>query len=84
MCFYNFLIKERRGNTIRKQILDYKKLEDLLIAKQMSPAMLSQSVGVGADVLSRWKSGESEPKLDKLSKIASFFGVNAEYFMRDD
>lgn len=30
---------------------------------------------------SDWKSGKSKPKVDKLKKIADYFGVTIEYFL---
>lgn len=31
-----------------------------------------------------WKNGRSEPKLEKLKKIADYFGVSIEYFLEEE
>ncbi|WMC91217.1 helix-turn-helix domain-containing protein [Kineothrix sp. MB12-C1] len=42
-------------------------------------------VAIGSDVtkstFTDWKNGRSEPKLDKLIKIANFLGVTIDYFL---
>lgn len=37
--------------------------------------------GVTKSTFSDWKTGRSEPKIDKLKKIADYFGVSIEYFL---
>lgn len=40
-----------------------------------------RATGITKSTFSDWKSGRSNPKNDKLQKIASFFGVSVEYLM---
>ena len=40
---------------------------------------VSKETGVSQSTLSDWKRGVSTPKIDKLQKIANYFGVSVEY-----
>lgn len=63
-----------------RRILDYEKFEQLLLERKMSAADLARETDIGQDVFSRWKSGASEPKIDKLSRIAKMFDVPMNIF----
>jgi len=41
---------------------------------------VSKDTGIPSTVLCDWKRGRSEPKLDKLLKLAKYFDVPVEYF----
>ena len=41
---------------------------------------VAKATGLSPVVFSNWKSGKSNPKLDKLKKIADHFGVSVEVF----
>lgn len=41
---------------------------------------VSKDTGIPSTVLYDWKRGRSEPKLDKLLKLAKYFDVPVEYF----
>lgn len=43
-------------------------------------ASVSKGTGLNPAVLSEWKSGRSVPKVDKIQKIANYFGVGLDYF----
>lgn len=59
----------------------YCKLRDL---RNMKDANVAAATGIGRSTFSDWKSGRSEPKNDKLQKIADCLGVTADYFADDD
>lgn len=59
----------------------YRKIQELLDEHEMSAYKLSKEAGIPQACLSDWKSGKSNPKLDKLKKIADYFGVSIEYFL---
>lgn len=42
-------------------------------------ADVSKATGIRKSAFSDWKSGRSAPKLDKLQKIADYFGVTIDY-----
>lgn len=43
---------------------------------------VAKETGIGKSTFSDWKNGRSSPKLEKLQKIADFFGVSIEYFLK--
>ncbi len=42
---------------------------------------VSKETGISRSTFSDWKSGRSEPKKEKLQKIADYFGVTLRYLM---
>ena len=62
----------------------YKKFSKLLQEKQLSPYRVSKDTGISQQTLSDWKLGRSIPKLNKLQKLADYFGVSVEYFTDDE
>lgn len=59
--------------------LDYIRLRDEM---GMTDADVARATGIGKSTFSDWKSGRSSPKLEKLMKLAKYFGVNLEYFIK--
>lgn len=57
----------------------YVKLRD---ARGIRDIEVARGSGVEADTLSAWKTGKSIPKMDKLVKIADYFGVSIEEFAK--
>lgn len=49
-------------------------------ARNVKDSDVARNTGIGRSTFSDWKSGRSEPKKDKLEKIANYFGVPVEYF----
>lgn len=47
----------------------------------VSDYKVSQDTGIATATLSQWKLGTYTPKVDKLKKLADYFGVSIEYFM---
>ena len=62
----------------------YEKFEKLLIEKGVTPYKVSKETGISTATLSDWKTGKSEPKKDKMQKIAEYFGVKIGYFYGDE
>ena len=56
----------------------YCKLRDL---RGVKDADVVRATGITKSTFSDWKSGRSEPKKEKLQKIADFFDVSLEYLM---
>ena len=58
----------------------YSRFEELCKKKGVSAYAVSKSTGVRQQVISAWKCGVSTPKVDKIKKIADYFGVPLSYF----
>lgn len=61
----------------------YKKFAELLEKNNMTAYQVSKQTGISTSTLSEWKNGNYTPKLDKLQKIANFFGVTVDYFLEE-
>lgn len=59
----------------------YNKYEELLRKTGETSYQVSKATGVGQNTLSDWKTGRSQPKIDKLQKIADHFGVPVTHFL---
>lgn len=59
----------------------YQKFEQLVKARGITTYKVAKDIGLAPTVFSDWKSGKSKPKVDKLKKIADYFGVTIEYFL---
>ena len=62
----------------------YEKYCKLRDAKNMKDSNVAALTGIGKSTFSDWKSGRSEPKNDKLQKIADCLGVSVNYFTDDN
>ena len=67
-------IEERKQERIR----NYAKYRALADAKGVTNYQVSKETGICNVVFSEWKNGKSQPKYDKLAKIAEYFGVSIE------
>lgn len=59
----------------------YAKYAELRDAKGVNDAKVSEATGIPRSTFTDWKQGRSNPKLEKLLKIADFFGVSIEAFI---
>ena len=59
----------------------YEKFAELLEKTNKTAYQVSKDTGIGENVLSYWKNGRSQPKVDKLKILANYFGVSIEYFL---
>ena len=57
---------------------DYARMRD---ARGVSDYAVCKATGVDPSTMSNWKAGKYTPKLDKLKKIADYFGVSVEVFV---
>ena len=62
----------------------YKKYEELLIKTGKTSYQVSKDTGIGQNTLSNWKTGRSNPKIEKLKILANYFGVPITYFIGGD
>lgn len=59
----------------------YAKFDKLCKEKAITPYRVSIDTGISQSTLSEWKTGKSNPKLDKLIILAKYFNVSIEYFI---
>ena len=61
----------------------YEKYVELRDKAKVSDYKVSEVTGITKSTFSDWKSARSNPKIDKLLKIADYFGVSIEYFLKE-
>ena len=59
----------------------YEKYVEIRDSKGITDYRVSEDTGITKSTFSDWKSGRSNPKLDKLKIIADYLGVSIEYFL---
>lgn len=59
----------------------YKKFMVLLAKNNKTAYQVAKDTGIAQSVLSDWKTGRSNPKVDKLKILAEYFGVSIDYFL---
>lgn len=69
---------------IEKRKASYEKFEKLLEEHNVTAYRVGKEAEVPLSTLSDWKNLRSIPKTDKLLKIADYFDVPLDYFVRDD
>lgn len=58
----------------------YVKLRD---ARGVRDADVAKATGLFPSVFTDWKNGDSTPKVDKLIKIADYFGISLDELVRE-
>ena len=61
--------------------MSYDIFENLLSMHRTTVYRVSKETGISATTFTDWKNGRSTPKIDKLKRIADYFGVSLEYMM---
>ena len=59
----------------------YEIFEQLLAANNTSSYQVAKATGIATATLSDWKRGRSNPKPDKLQKIADYFDIPVDYLL---
>ena len=62
----------------------YEKFEALLKENNTNIFTVARETGITSSTLYEWRNGKYTPKVDKLQKIASYFGVPIAYFLEND
>lgn len=60
----------------------YQKIKDLCKEKNISVYYLEKQLGLSTGSVCKWE--KSMPKADTLSKVANYFGVPINYFLKSD
>lgn len=61
----------------------YEKFENLLNERGVTAYEVAHKTGIAQSTLTNWKKGNYTPKIDKLCKIANYFGVPVTVFIDD-
>ena len=59
----------------------YEIYQKLLDMNGVKSADVARATGISNMTFSDWKKGKSTPKMDKIEKIAKYFGVTTDYMM---
>jgi transcriptional regulator with XRE-family HTH domain len=59
----------------------YKYFDKLLQRDGITAYKVAKATGITNSTFSEWKKGTYTPKVDKLQKIADYFGVPLEYLL---
>lgn len=79
---FGFLL---RSFLYRKRVTTiYKKFEKLCAERGVTAYRVAKDTGLSHTMFYSWKAGEYTPKVDKIMKIAEYFGVGLEYFYDED
>lgn len=65
-------------------MFSYKKYAILRDEKKVTDYEVAKRTGVETSTLSNWKIGRYTPKVDKVARIAKYFGVSIEDLMEDE
>lgn len=65
---------------VRGMYENYAKLRD---ERGLSDYAIAKELGIGRSTFSEWKKGDYTPKIDKLRKIAAYFGVTTDELQGD-
>lgn len=57
----------------------YSAFVQLCQEKGVTPYKVAKDTGINRSTFTDWKTGRSVPKIDKLQKLADYFGVSIEY-----
>lgn len=68
---------------IRKELKMYERYVALRDSKNITDYKVALDTGITRSTFTDWKSGRSEPKIDKLKRLADYFGVPLEYFLEE-
>lgn len=61
----------------------YEKFAKLIEERGVTAYQVAKDTGLTPTLFSEWKSGKANPKADKLMKLADYFGVSIEYFLKE-
>ena len=59
----------------------YEKFAELLVKNNKTAYAVAKETGIAQSIFSDWKNGRSTPKVDKLQKLADYFGISIQYFL---
>lgn len=63
-------------------MFDYSKFEEICNDRNVTPYRVCAETGVATSTITEWKNGTYVPKYDKVRKIADFFNVTVDFFIK--
>ena len=60
----------------------YEKYVQLRDERGLTDYAVAKATGLSTATMSNWKAGLYTPKVDKIKKLADYFGVPIEYFLQ--
>lgn len=60
----------------------YAKYVELRDARSLTDAKVSEATGISRSTFTDWKNGRSTPKIEKIIKLAEFFDISVDEFVR--
>lgn len=61
----------------------YDKYAVLRDARGLTDYKVAKATGITKSTFSEWRAGRYKPKLEKIKKLADYFGVKIEYFLEE-
>lgn len=58
----------------------YERFAKLLDERHVTAYQVSKATGIASSTFYEWRDGRYEPKVEKIKKIAKYFGVPLTYF----
>lgn len=62
----------------------YEKYARLRNERGVTDYRVAQETGIARSTFSDWKSNRSQPKVDKLIRIANYFGISVEELLKSE
>lgn len=78
MYHFSEVCQEMEGTEVM-----YKQFALLLEKNQITAYRVAKDTGIAQSTFSDWKNGKSNPKINKLIKLAEYFDVPIDYFLSD-
>lgn len=60
----------------------YKQFAKLMKKHKVKAAQVARGANIPPSTFSDWKAGVYMPKFDKIKRIADYFGVSVDYFLK--
>ena len=85
-CKYNQRFYERRHNLnhpFRDGLIirDFMRLKEIRKSKGISQLKLAMDLNTNQNTISRYETGEREPGINELIKIADYFNISIDYLL---
>lgn len=64
--------------------MDFGRFEEACKARGTTPTAVMLALGMSRSNVTKWRRGETKPKLDALEKIAEYLGVTVDYLTGKD
>lgn len=61
-----------------------KNIKHLRVLKGLTTRQLGDEIDVSQGTISRWETATAEPGSEMIQRVATFFGLPVEYFIRED